>query len=84
MRVVRVQTTSFRNLAGDSVEFGPALNVLIGENGQGKTNLLEAICYFRFGRSFRAQSDAELIRFGEPFCRFEVTSIFADGQRSAQ
>jgi DNA replication and repair protein RecF len=68
VRVDRVQTTNFRNLASDAVELGPALNVLIGENGQGKTNLLEAIYYFRFGRSFRAQSDAELIRFDEPFC----------------
>ncbi|HKW14444.1 MAG TPA: DNA replication/repair protein RecF [Candidatus Krumholzibacteria bacterium] len=79
MRVDRVQTTNFRNLAGDAVELGPALNVLIGENGQGKTNLLEAIYYFRFGRSFRAQSDAELIRFDEPFCRAEVNATFADG-----
>lgn len=80
MRVDRVQTVNFRNLAGETVEFGPALNVLIGENGQGKTNLLESIYYFRFGRSFRAQSDAELIRFDEPFCRVEVTSAFTDGR----
>jgi DNA replication and repair protein RecF len=54
--------------------------VLVGENGQGKTNLLEAIYYFRFGRSFRAQSDAELIRFGEPFCRMQISASFADGR----
>jgi DNA replication and repair protein RecF len=79
VRVDRVQTTNFRNLAGGTVEFGPALNILIGENGQGKTNLLEAIYYFRFGRSFRAPSDAELIHFDQPFCRIEVSSTFADG-----
>jgi DNA replication and repair protein RecF len=79
VRVDRVQTANFRNLAGAAVELGPALNVLVGENGQGKTNLLEAIYYFRFGRSFRAQSDAELIRFDEPFCRMEVNATFADG-----
>jgi DNA replication and repair protein RecF len=80
VRVERVQTANFRNLASETVEFGPALNVLIGENGQGKTNLLEAIYYFRFGRSFRAQSDAELIRFDEQFCRVEVASTFADSR----
>lgn len=79
MRVDRVQTANFRNLTGDTLELGPGLNVLIGENGQGKTNFLEAIHYFRFGRSFRAQSDAELIRFDEPFCRVEVNATFADG-----
>lgn len=80
MRVDRVQTANFRNLAADTIALGPALNVLVGENGQGKTNFLEAIYYFRFGRSFRAQSDAELISFNEPFCRVEVTSTFSDGR----
>lgn len=80
MRVDQVQTANFRNLAGATVELGSALNVLVGENGQGKTNFLEAIYYFRFGRSFRAQSDAELIRFDAPFCRVEVTSTFSDGR----
>lgn len=80
MRVNRLESTNFRNLDGDPVEFGPVLNVLVGENGQGKTNLLEAIYYFRFGRSFRAQADAELIRFGEPFCRAQVSAVFADGR----
>lgn len=78
MRVDRLESANFRNLAADAVEFGPVLNVLIGDNGQGKTNLLEAIHYFRFGRSFRAQSDAELIRFGETFCRVEVNATFTD------
>ena len=78
MRVDRVQTANFRNLASGAIELGPGLNVLVGENGQGKTNLLEAIYYFRFGRSFRAQSDVELIRFDEPFCRVEVNATFAD------
>ena len=80
MRVDRFESANFRNLAGGSVEFGPALNVLIGENGQGKTNLLEAIYYFRFGRSFRAQSDVEMIQFGQPFCRMEVGTTFSDGR----
>jgi DNA replication and repair protein RecF len=80
VRIDRFESANFRNLAGGSVEFGPALNVLIGENGQGKTNLLEAIYYFRFGRSFRAQSDSELIQFGQPFCRMEVATTFSDGR----
>jgi DNA replication and repair protein RecF len=79
VRVDRFESANFRNLVAGPVEFGPALNVLVGENGQGKTNLLEAIYYFRFGRSFRAQSDAELIQFGQPFCRFEVAATFGDG-----
>ena len=80
MRVDRIQSANFRNLAAGAVDFGPGLNLLVGDNGQGKTNLLEAIHYFRFGRSFRAGTDAELICFGQPFCRVEVTCTFADGR----
>lgn len=79
VRVDRFSSTSFRNLAPGPIEFGPGLNLLIGANGQGKTNLLEAIYFFRFGRSFRAASDGELIRFDDPFCRVELSASFGDG-----
>lgn len=81
VRVDRFSSLDFRNLGPEAIEFGTGLNLLIGENGQGKTNLLEAIYYFRFGRSFRAQTDAELIRFDAPFCRAEAACTFADGRR---
>jgi DNA replication and repair protein RecF len=83
VRVDQFRSTHFRNLADGTLEFGPGLNLLIGANGQGKTNLLEAVYYFRFGRSFRAQNDADLIRFGEPFCRVEAACTFADGRVEA-
>lgn len=81
MRVDRFVSTHFRNLSAGEIEFGPGLNLVVGANGQGKTNLLEAIYYFRFGRSFRAQVDTELIRFDEPFCRVELQCAFADGRQ---
>ncbi len=80
MRVDRFVSTSYRNLSDGGVEFGHGLNLVVGCNGQGKTNLLEAIYYFRFGRSFRAQVDSELIRFDAPFCRVEVDCTFADAR----
>jgi len=79
VRVQRFRSTHFRNLAAGEIEFSPGINFLIGENGQGKTNLLEAIYFFRFGKSFRAGSDTEMIRFEEPFCRAEVDASFSDG-----
>lgn len=79
MRVDRFTSASYRNLADGRIEFGPGLNLVVGPNGQGKTNLLEAIYYFRFGRSFRAQVDAELISFDAPFCRVQIDCSFADG-----
>jgi len=83
VRIDRLASSNFRNLAPDEIEFGPGLNLLLGANGQGKTNLLEAIYFFRFGRSFRASTDAELIRFDEPFCRVELVASFADGRRES-
>lgn len=81
MRIDRFEAAHFRNLSDGSIEFGPGLNLVVGSNGQGKTNLLEAIYFFRFGRSFRAQVETELIRFSESFCRAEVDCTFADGRR---
>jgi len=81
VRIDRFAATHFRNLSDGSIEFGPGLNLVVGPNGQGKTNLLEAIYFFRLGRSFRAQVETELIRFGESFCRAEVDSTFTDGRR---
>jgi DNA replication and repair protein RecF len=79
VRVDRFVSLNFRNLGSEPVDFGPGLNLLIGENGQGKTNLLEAIYYFRFGRSFRAQAETDLIRFDEALCRVELACRFGDG-----
>jgi DNA replication and repair protein RecF len=59
-----LKLTSVRNLAPCQLEPGPHFNVLSGDNGQGKTNLLETIYVVGTLRSFRTQRLAELIRFG--------------------
>lgn len=79
MWVERLATAEFRNLDHDPIAFSRGVNLLIGENGHGKTNLLEAIYFFKFGRSFRTARDTDLIRFGAPFCRFEVECAYAPG-----
>ncbi|MCL2367749.1 MAG: DNA replication/repair protein RecF [Oscillospiraceae bacterium] len=53
--------TGFRNYDTDQVSFDPGTNVIIGRNGQGKTNLLEAIYYLTGARSFRTRFDRELV-----------------------
>ena len=81
MRVDTLSTTQFRNLNHPVLSFSPGVNLLTGENGQGKTNLLEAVFFFKFGRSFRTRQDAEIISFEEEFCRAEVSCVFDDGHR---
>ena len=76
----RITVTNFRNIARAEVAFGEGVNVLWGENAQGKTNLLEAISYAALGRSFRAMRDEEMIRFGEEVA--EVSVDFTDTVRT--
>ncbi len=61
----RVELQSFRNAEHEEVAFGSGINVLHGENAQGKTNLLEAIYCVSLGKSFRTSRDSEMIRFGD-------------------
>ena len=61
----KVSLTNFRNISECSLEFCDGINILAGENAQGKTNLLEAIFYASVGRSFRASSSNEMISFGK-------------------
>ncbi|HEV3088911.1 MAG TPA: DNA replication/repair protein RecF [Candidatus Elarobacter sp.] len=64
MRIDRIRLADFRNYA--SLDFAPApgLNVLVGPNAQGKSNLLEALAMLGTGKSFRAHRESELIRDG--------------------
>ena len=64
MRLLSVEGNGFRNLQGKIV-FGRGLNILVGENGQGKTNWLEAISLLASTRSFRTTRLLEAVRFGE-------------------
>lgn len=68
----RLTTRNFRNLAEAEVEFHAQANILVGRNGQGKTNLLEAIYFLATTKSFRTSRIASLFRFAEP-------SVFVSG-----
>jgi DNA replication and repair protein RecF len=65
MQCKNIQVENFRNIEAASVAFSPGVNLLLGDNAQGKTNLLEAISLMAIGKSFRGVRDADLIRFGQ-------------------
>jgi DNA replication and repair protein RecF len=64
MLLAAIEATNFRNLSG-RIEWGPRLNIIYGNNGQGKTNWLEAIHVLARTKSFRTQRLQEAIRFNE-------------------
>jgi len=64
MLLAAIEATNFRNLSG-KIEWGPRLNIIYGNNGQGKTNWLEAIHVLARTKSFRTQRLQEAIKFSE-------------------
>lgn len=63
MIVEGIRLINFRNYNNVGVSFNPGINILVGKNAQGKTNLLEAIYLCSTGRSFRTSRDKEIINF---------------------
>ena len=72
MMVRTLELEGFRNYRSFSADFAPGVNVIYGENAQGKTNLLEAIVYLSCGKSPRARTDREMIAFDAPAAVLEA------------
>ena len=75
----KISVSDFRNIEHAEVSFSEGVNILIGENAQGKTNLLEAIFYASVGRSFRATHTNEMIRFGQSAA--DISLDYRDAKR---
>lgn len=67
-----LKTVNFRNLKEVTFNPCPTVNVLYGDNAQGKTNLIEALWLFTGARSFRGSKDAEFVGFGQNFARLSM------------
>lgn len=69
MHLVDIELQNFRNYESAQLSFAPSINVLIGENAQGKTNLIESIYFLAMSRSHRTARDRELIRWDSDFAK---------------
>ncbi len=65
MRIVSASINGFRNLKEDSFIFSPRVNLVLGRNGMGKTNLFEALNFFALGRSHQGSKPEEMVAFTE-------------------
>ncbi|MDR0461903.1 MAG: DNA replication/repair protein RecF [Christensenellaceae bacterium] len=80
MYIKTLALQNFRNHARRSLELSQGINVFVGDNAQGKTNLLEAIYVTCIGRGFRSPRDKDVIRFGQHFAKVKTiaTKKFGD------
>ena len=79
MIVDRIKAVGFRNIESAEVEFSSGINLLSGDNAEGKTNLIEAIYYISLGKSFRGANEKEMIGFGKT--EAEISLDFEDSLR---
>ncbi len=79
MNLKSISLQDFRNYTALELDFEPGVNLIVGDNAQGKTNLLESIIYMGSGKSFRTQKSAELVRLNADFA--EITGTVFSQER---
>jgi len=78
MIVNKLILKNFRNIESEEIEFHPNINVLYGDNGQGKTNVVESLSYLSLLKSFRGSENKNLIRLDQDFASIEA---YTDSKR---
>ena len=69
--ITDIHLENFRSYSDELFEFGPGVNIIVGPNASGKTNMLEALSVACSGKSFRSR-DSDLLRFGSDTSRIEL------------
>ena len=82
MKLESLTLYDFRNYEKLELQLHPGVNLILGENAQGKTNLLESVFYLSTGRSFRTTHPSELIRFGAEFADLSCR-LFSQGREQS-
>lgn len=82
MKIQSLSISNFRNYQNLKIDFDDKVNIFIGKNAQGKTNLLESIYYCCIGKSFKSSKDKELIKWGEEkgFIKLVANKKYRDTQ----
>ncbi len=81
MVIQKLQLIHFKNHPERNFEFSPQINCFVGNNGAGKTNVLDALHYLSVGKSFLGNTDQNNIENGEDF--FNIEGIISDGEKES-
>ena len=72
MYIEKIKLENFRNYEKQEINFNKGINIIYGNNAQGKTNIIESIFICSMGKSFRAKKDKELIKFNEEKAQISI------------
>lgn len=75
MYIKSLKLKNFRNYDDANIEFSPKKNIIYGLNGQGKTNIIEALYFMQSGKSYRCTKEKEIIKFGCDFAKIEAEFV---------
>ena len=78
MYIQKIKLENFRNYEKEEIEFDKNVNIIYGDNAQGKTNILESIFICSLGKSFRTNRDKELINKEKEYAKIEMISYKED------
>lgn len=84
MNIKKIEIQNFRNISNIGLEFDKEINVICGENAQGKTNIIEALWLFSGAKSFRNTKDTEFIKFGQSRAKIYTEFNMLGVENSAQ
>ncbi|MDO5491214.1 MAG: DNA replication/repair protein RecF [Bacillota bacterium] len=84
MVIREIELQDFRNYKNLRVSFSDGINIFLGENAQGKTNLLEGIYLNAMAKSFKTIREKEMIRFGEDYSRIITRACYGDDEHTVE
>ena len=75
MYIEKIKLENFRNYKYENIELNKRINIIFGDNAQGKTNILEAIYFTSLGKSFRTNKEKEIVKENESQAKIEINFI---------
>ena len=82
MRIKNISLKNYRNIETADIDFADGINILAGENANGKTNAVEAVYQFAQGKSFRTKNNVEAIGFDKDMCELSIVFVSDKSDKS--